>query len=78
MIMDNEKDAQLGYKLPTHGEMKMIRKTLGLTQEKVAESLDVSQRSISNMENGNGNTSLQTVRQALSYYAMVIENREDS
>lgn len=42
--------------------LKQIRKSLGLTQEKMAELLEVSIQTYKNMESGRGNISIATLR----------------
>ena len=49
-----------------------LRTKLGISQEKMAKDLDISRRSISKIENGEQNASLEMVYRISAYFKMLV------
>lgn len=67
----SDKPVLFGYSIPTGGELKVIRQTLGIQQKEVAEVVDLTPRTIRHIENETTKMDVKTVRGMLAFYRTV-------
>lgn len=63
------------YTIPTTGELAVMRDKAGLTQQQVADELDVDRNTVRKWEHGEWPPSIETVEELLALYRVEIASK---
>lgn len=79
MSESREPDFEFNYRIPTGGELRMIRDQLDLTSRDVAHAIGFQQGTILRWENERSYPSTKKLRKLLAYYEVqsAIKNSDD-